>query len=63
MGSTDEILVDVQFSLWVPTAATNEQIREWTEFSLNYRGEIHTDNPLVSYDMEADHISSINIHG
>lgn len=39
-----------------PVECTPEQLREWVEFGVGYRGGISMDNPLHEYDLEASQV-------
>jgi len=50
MSETFTIKVDA------PVECTPEQLREWVEFNVGYRGGISMYNPLNDYDMEASQV-------
>ena len=49
--------ITVEFSIDIPVEATSEQVSEWLEFNLGYRGSCSGENPLLDYEIEAERVS------
>ena len=52
-------MISVSFDMPLPDGDfTSDQIQEWVEYRLGYRGGIPMDNPLSEYDLNnADNFS------
>ena len=47
---------EVRIRVDAPCECTDEQFKEWVEYSVGYRGGISIDNPLHQYDLEASDV-------
>lgn len=49
--------LEVKFDMELHEEATQEQIKEWLEYSLGLRGGMSADNPLEGQELEASKVS------
>lgn len=43
---------EVTFKIKPPIDCTKQQLKEWIEYNLQYRGDIALTNPLHEYDLD-----------
>ena len=47
---------EITINVVAPIDCTDEQFKEWCEYSLGYIGGMSTENPLHEYELEATYV-------
>jgi len=47
---------EITINVVAPIECTDEQFKEWCEYSLGYIGGISMENPLHEYELEATYV-------
>lgn len=50
-------MVACEIEVRVPASATTEQVEEWVEFQLGYRGGMDRQNPLADFELAANDVN------